>query len=149
MGSGHQMDPVVNVVHNIEVTQLHAVQALAAQVYSSDVVLPLEVLERWYLRNNKLWWVATLGEETIGYLCVIPLTKEAFRWSLMCLWLTFSKTLLPDFDEDLSTADICQEDECHKFMYYCSVVVHPSYRGKAFSVYNHLTVSFLQRYTAI
>lgn len=73
----------VNILHEIDISRLQDIQALAASVYSEDVVLPLVVLETWYKKNPNLWWVATVENKIVGYLCVMALTEEAFGYVLV------------------------------------------------------------------
>jgi hypothetical protein len=69
--------PTIN--HHIKEDQLQNVYLLATTVYPADIVLPLPLLTTWYKRNKHLWWLATVEDEAVGYLCVLPLTEEAFQ----------------------------------------------------------------------
>jgi hypothetical protein len=115
------------------------IASLARKVYQSSVVLPSDLLFRWYQCNPLMWWFARESNRLIGYMSAIPLRHEAFL-----------KTLQPEFDElrHIANDDIRVWNDgtnINYSIYICSMVVDPGYQKRAdLPVYRLIVKHFLE-----
>jgi GNAT superfamily N-acetyltransferase len=93
---------------------------LASSVYHESTLLPVATLSGWYRRNPEIFWLVRDKERLIAYLSMLPISEDAFRF-----------TLEPSFDEHLLTADTIEPytAEGNYRGFISSIVVHPDYRG--------------------
>ncbi len=118
---------------DVDINPCAQVYTLAKQVYRSEEVIPVEILERWWIAHPQLFYLAYNDETLCGYTSALPLTEKAF-----------AKTLRQDFDEKaIQAKDIITFDKTGDFyLYFSSIVVHPEWRTKGVS--SLLRQGFLQ-----
>jgi GNAT superfamily N-acetyltransferase len=128
----NRIDPVAFSQSSLSYNPCREIFDLASTIYPADVVLPPQILLRWYSANSEIFFVALVDGKLVGYISLLPLTERKFM-----------ELYSPDFDEtSITSEDILPFSESRHF-FRSSTVVHPDYRSGPFAVSRLLRINIL------